>query len=104
MGLLQPIGGEMSQLIGKVGNDKNKSLQVNIEEYKGVIGVDIREWYSNGAAMMPTTKGVRIPLNQVSQVITYLEQAEQQLVKSGQLNMCLKQYECTIGEQPIVRE
>ena len=74
----------MSQQIGKLGTDRTKSLQVHIEEYKGLTGVDIREWYmASDQKFHPTTKGVRIPLNQVSALVTLLEQAEVDLHKQG---------------------
>lgn len=76
----------MTQQIGTLGNDKTKSLQVNIEEYKGIVGVDIREWYmGSDRKMHPTTKGLRIQLNMISQLITFLEQAEAILVNTNQL-------------------
>ena len=76
----------MSQQIGTVGTDRTKSLQVHIEEYKGITGVDVREWYANSTGKMcPTTKGIRIQLSMVSQLVTLLEQAEALLVKSGQM-------------------
>lgn len=76
----------MSQTIGKLGTDRTKSLQVSIEEYKGITGVDIREWYMGGDQKMhPTTKGLRIQLPMISELITLLEQAEAILVKDNKL-------------------
>lgn len=78
----------MSQQIGTLGTDKTKSLQVRIEDYKGKQGVDIREWYEGAdKKMYPTTKGLRINIDMVSQLITYLEHAEQILVKEGHITL-----------------
>ena len=72
--------------IGTLGTDRTKSLQVNIEEYKGKTGVDIREWYmGSDNKMHPTTKGLRIQLDMISQLITYLERAEQVLAQNNKL-------------------
>ncbi len=75
-------------LIGKLGTDKTKSVQVNIEEYKGITGLDIREWYQDGSnTWRPTSKGIRIQLGTITPLITLLEQAEQSLVSTGHLKM-----------------
>ena len=72
--------------IGTIGTDRTKSLQVNIEEYKGRTGVDIREWYlGSDNKMHPTVKGLRIQLDMISQLITYLERAEQALTQDNKL-------------------
>lgn len=81
----------MSQQIGTLGSDKTKSLQVRIEEYKGKTGVDIREWYEgNDKKWYPTAKGLRIQLDMISQLITFLEQAEALLAKNNQLPVPVK--------------
>lgn len=78
----------MSTLIGKLGADKTKSVQVNIEEYKGITGLDIREWYQGeDGKWFPTSKGIRVQLDTITPLITLLEQAEATLVSSGHLKM-----------------
>ena len=77
----------MSQLIGKLGTDRTKSVQVNIEEYKGITGVDIREWYMDGTTWRPTSKGIRVQLDTITPLITLLEQAEAKLVAGGKINL-----------------
>ena len=77
----------MSDLIGKLGQDKTKSVQVNIEEYKGITGVDIREWYMSGNDWRPTSKGIRVQLDTISGLITLLEQAEARLVSTGHITI-----------------
>ena len=78
----------MSDLIGKLGQDKTKSVQVNIEEYKGVTGVDIREWYFDSSkTWRPTAKGIRVQLDTITPLITLLEQAEAKLVTDGKLKV-----------------
>ena len=78
----------MSQLIGKLGTDRTKSVQVNIEEYKGITGLDIREWYQDGSGTWrPTAKGIRIQMDTITPLITLLEQAEANLVSTGHLKM-----------------
>ena len=76
----------MIQTIGTLGTDKTKSLKVSIEEFKGTTGVDIREWYmGTDNNLHPTRKGLRIQLNMISQLITYLEQAEKLLMENNAL-------------------
>ncbi len=77
----------MSDLIGKLGTDRTKSVQVNIEEYKGITGVDIREWYMDGSTWRPTAKGIRVQLDTITPLITLLEQAEAKLVSNGQIKI-----------------
>lgn len=76
----------MEQVIGQVGHDRTKQTQVNITEYNGITGVDIREFYLGGDNKMhPTKKGIRIGLTKIKEVVTLLEKAEEILIKSNQI-------------------
>ena len=70
----------MTMLIGQLGKDKSKVVQVNIEEYKGNTGVDIREWYLSDGKWYPTAKGIRIQLDIFSDLLTLLEKAEAEVI------------------------
>lgn len=65
--------------IGEFG-PPNRRIQVNIQDFKGIVGVDIREWYqANDGNMHPTKKGLRLSSNDISKLIPLLERAETEL-------------------------
>jgi len=73
--------------LGTIGAEKTNSythrVNVDIREWNGEFGVDLRRWQKFGNDWKPTKKGIRLRADEISQAITYLERAEAELKKEG---------------------
>ena len=71
--------------LGIIGSEKisTQALKVDIREFKGMTGVDIRRCYKVGNDWRHTVKGVWLQPFEVKQAITFLERAEAELIKRG---------------------
>ena len=73
--------------LGSIGGQKSSNythqLQVDIREWNGEFGVDVRRWQKFGEDWKPTKKGIRIRINELRDAITLFERAEQELMKEG---------------------
>ena len=66
--------------IGVLGTERSNSIKVNISEWKGKTYVDVRNWFKNKSGdWCPTKKGLFVSEDNISSLITMLEQAEQKL-------------------------
>jgi hypothetical protein len=55
----------------------NTLTSVRLMEFNGKRAIDIREYYTNKAnELCPTKKGVFIPIEHISELVTIIEQAE----------------------------
>lgn len=72
-------------IMGATQTQKNKFIQVSIEEYKGSTGIDIREWYLTDGAACPSKKGLRLQVHELSSIISFLDKAEETLFNEGKL-------------------
>lgn len=69
-----------NKIMGNIG-PPSKSLQVAIQDFRGIAGIDIREWYAGkDGSMHPTKKGIRVSLNDLSKLISILEVTEAQMI------------------------
>lgn len=77
--------GEMD--LGMIGTEKTNThaVKVAIREWNGELGVDIRRWSKFGNEWRPSTKGIRLRKNEISEAITFLERAEAEMQKQGQI-------------------
>ena len=58
---------------------KSTPIVVSINEYKGTLRLDIREYYVDAAGdMKPSQKGVNIPLELVEDLLGSIAEAQQQ--------------------------
>ena len=72
----------MDSEIGTLGMEKTNAIKVGIKEWKGKTYVDIRNWYKGtDSAWHPTQKGLFIPVDKISELITLVERAEAELKK-----------------------
>ena len=73
--------------LGVIGSEKTNThaVKVAIREWNGELGVDLRRWYKFGNEWKATAKGIRLRLHEVSEAITYLERAEQEMKKAGKI-------------------
>lgn len=72
----------MERVIGEIKKGKGKVV-VRIYDFKNVNYIDIRNFFENDKKEeVPTKKGIAIPLNNLSELITILEKAEQQTQKA----------------------
>ena len=71
--------------LGMIGTEKTNThaVKVAIREWNGELGVDIRRWSKFGTEWKPSTKGIRLRKEEISEAITYLERAEAELKKQG---------------------
>ena len=74
---------ELGSIGGTHTQTQTHELKVDIREWNGEFGVDIRRWQKFGNDWKPTKKGIRIRANEISEAITFLERAEQELKKEG---------------------
>ena len=70
--------------LGVIGSEKTNThaVKVAIREWNGELGVDIRRWFKFGNEWKATSKGIRLRSNEISEAITFLERAEQELKKT----------------------
>jgi hypothetical protein len=73
--------------LGTIGNVKTNThaVKVLINEWNGELGVDLRRWFKLGSDWKATTKGIRLRPAEISEAITYLERAEQEMKKLGKI-------------------
>jgi len=74
---------ELGSIGGEKTNSYTHSVKVDIREWNGEFGVDLRRWQKFGTEWKPTKKGIRLRANEISQAITFLERAEAELKKEG---------------------
>jgi len=66
--------------IGVLGTERSSSIKVQIKEWKGKTFVDMRSWFKGTSGdWYPTKKGLFVAENNISDLITMLEKAEQEL-------------------------
>ncbi|MCJ2039301.1 hypothetical protein MKK55_10170 [Methylobacterium sp. J-059] len=65
------------RLIGEVRKSARESIRVILREKRGDVGLDLRIAVTNGrGGLTETAKGIRIPLAQVGDVISALQEAQ----------------------------
>ena len=74
---------ELGSIGGTHTTSQTHELKVDIREWNGEFGVDIRRWQKFGNDWKPTKKGIRIRANEISEAITFLERAEAEMKKEG---------------------
>ena len=62
--------------IGRIQKNKTTSTLVQLMQFKGQKYMDIREFFTTANGTFPTKKGVAIPLDKLSELVTLVEQAE----------------------------
>ena len=68
--------------IGTLGTERTNAIKVNIKDWKGKTFVDIRNWYKDSKnEWRPTQKGLFVAEQNISTLVTMLEQAEAALAK-----------------------
>ncbi|OCK73584.1 PC4-domain-containing protein [Lepidopterella palustris CBS 459.81] len=69
------------------GNDYwelSKSKRIAVSEFKGKIFINIREYYEKDGKALPGKKGIMLPPDQFSALISALPQIEKSLMKKGE--------------------
>lgn len=71
--------------LGVIGSERTNThaVKVAIREWNGSMGVDIRRWNKWGSEWRASAKGIRLRASEIKDAITYLERAEQELIKRG---------------------
>ena len=73
-----------NKLIGEIMKSSGKKIIWEINEFKGKIGLDIREYFKLGTdKWAPTKKGIRIDAKDISAVVKFAEQAEDAINKGA---------------------
>ena len=63
--------------IGRIQKNKTTFTLVQLMNYKGQKYMDIREFFTTATGgFFPTKKGVAIPIDKMSELVTLVEQAE----------------------------
>lgn len=63
-----------STVIGEVKKNDKATVKIRINEFKGKTYIDIRTFVNGGD--YPTTKGVSLPIDKLSDLINLIEEAE----------------------------
>ena len=67
-------------VISVIAKNNTTTVQTKISEWKGNTYIDVREYFKNQAGdWIPTKKGIAITVPMLSEIITALEKAEEQL-------------------------
>ena len=66
----------MENVIGELSKSSTSKIQITKKDYKGKFYIDTRNWFKSGEKWYPTTKGIMISTDNLSQYIDLLEQAE----------------------------
>lgn len=71
----------MEKVIGEIDKGKTEKIVVRITNWKGKDRIDIREFFMSqrDKKWCPTKKGTAIEIKDLSQILSYLERAEQEV-------------------------
>ncbi|KAK3174828.1 hypothetical protein OEA41_002074 [Lepraria neglecta] len=83
-GSSKPAGGASTGKDGEVFWELSGKRRVGIQEFGGRKLINIREYYEKDGQMLPTKKGISLPIDQFNALIELLPQIETNLAGQGQ--------------------
>jgi hypothetical protein len=69
---------QVEQYIGEVDKGKGSKVKVRLNRFKGKDYIDVRIFLGD---KIPTTKGVSLPIEKLTELINLLEKAEEEVHK-----------------------
>jgi hypothetical protein len=78
MDTLTKIPENIENYVGEIDKGRGSKVKVRLNTFKGKEYIDVRVFLSD---KIPTTKGISLPIDKLSDLISVLEKAEEQVNK-----------------------
>ncbi len=70
------------KLIARMEKNSMEEYRFSLQEYRGCELLDVRVYYASGADMIPTKKGISVPLDRLDEFRKCLEKVVKKVAKS----------------------